>query len=323
VRYRARCVLLLALAAGPRAHADVAADASAHAEKGATAYTLGNFTEAITELKLAYELDHDPRDLYNLALAYRKIGDRENAAFELRQYLSIPDVPARDKAEKMLAEIEAEQKAEAEHTGVLQRQADELARTKAELARTQAELAAATHREPGTLRVSLAAGAGSAYIVGAHLRDVGLTSAVGVSKVMRRRGGVTLDLGGTLTVLSFPYTGSDGIGHSVYYASLLASGAASVDVSARWFLGGELSAGVGSYSSMFAGNPFAKGGAALPDAGSFDTRLALAVGYRMSPAIEAVYELAANAGTRAPPFRDQISGVVAISWLTLGLRVLL
>ena len=63
--------------------------------RAAAAYQAGRYAAAIDDLLAAYKLAPEPRLLYNLAQAYRKLGDLNKAEQFFRQYLETdPAIPA-------------------------------------------------------------------------------------------------------------------------------------------------------------------------------------------------------------------------------------
>jgi tetratricopeptide (TPR) repeat protein len=67
-------------------------------QRGGEAYRAGKFPEAITLLTKAYDIEHDPTLLYNIARAYENVGDLDHAVQTYEQYLreakEIKDRPA-------------------------------------------------------------------------------------------------------------------------------------------------------------------------------------------------------------------------------------
>jgi tetratricopeptide (TPR) repeat protein len=83
-----------------------------HSEKALKEYKLGRFSEAIAEFQQAYEVDPAPIYLFNIAQAYRQIGNNDRAIFFYRRYLE--DAPqtrnraAIDEAQALEAEAPLE-----------------------------------------------------------------------------------------------------------------------------------------------------------------------------------------------------------------------
>jgi tetratricopeptide (TPR) repeat protein len=97
-------VLWLSSLASPAWAAD-SSQAHKRYEQGAAAYNLGRFDEAIAAFSDAYERDHAPILLFNIAQAHWKKGDSERALFFYRRYLEAdpqarnrPQVDARIRA---------------------------------------------------------------------------------------------------------------------------------------------------------------------------------------------------------------------------------
>jgi tetratricopeptide (TPR) repeat protein len=79
-----------------------------HMALGHRLYQLGQYQEAIVELRRAYELRADPRFLYEIAEAYRQLGATDQALFYYERYLvGAPEAPDRDAVEDRVAELES------------------------------------------------------------------------------------------------------------------------------------------------------------------------------------------------------------------------
>ena len=67
-------------------------------QRGGEAYRAGKFPEAISLLTKAYDIEHDPTLLYNIARSYENVGDLDHAVATYEQYLreakDIKDRPA-------------------------------------------------------------------------------------------------------------------------------------------------------------------------------------------------------------------------------------
>jgi tetratricopeptide (TPR) repeat protein len=84
------------------------AEAEALYGEGARHYTLREYAEAIEAFKHAYALVPEPTFLFDIAQAYRLLGDCDNAAGFYRNYIHAkPDADDRPKAEKLAAEEDA------------------------------------------------------------------------------------------------------------------------------------------------------------------------------------------------------------------------
>lgn len=84
------------------------AEAEALYAEGARHYTLREYSEAIEAFKHAYALVPEPTFLFDIAQAYRLLGDCDNAAGFYRNYIHAkPDADDRPKAEKLAAEQDA------------------------------------------------------------------------------------------------------------------------------------------------------------------------------------------------------------------------
>ncbi|MGE0868534.1 MAG: tol-pal system YbgF family protein [Kofleriaceae bacterium] len=119
------CAALLAVAPSARAQpapdggaapaADRKAEAKAHYEKGQNHYNLGEFDQAISEFKAAYNLSSAPGLLFNIAQSYRLKKDYEQASYFYKTFLRLkPDAKNRPDVEARIAEMDkllADQKA--------------------------------------------------------------------------------------------------------------------------------------------------------------------------------------------------------------------
>jgi tetratricopeptide (TPR) repeat protein len=106
-------VLAAIFVASPGALAEQPAGASseaakAHFDRGVVEYNLGRFPAAIVEFEQAYEIDHAPSILYNIAQSHKKQGNKEKALFFYRRYLEqAPDAPNRAEVEQRVKELSA------------------------------------------------------------------------------------------------------------------------------------------------------------------------------------------------------------------------
>jgi tetratricopeptide (TPR) repeat protein len=86
-------LLAASLVGSAQADAPSAEDlARRHHDRGTTFYNLGQFEEAIGEYRKGYEQKADPVFLYNIAQAYRQLGQLDKALFFYRRYLSTAPV---------------------------------------------------------------------------------------------------------------------------------------------------------------------------------------------------------------------------------------
>ncbi len=97
--------LFMTLAAAA-AHADGAADAKEHFNRGVKLYNLGHFQEAIPEFEKAYDADPAPILLFNIAQSHRQNGNKERALFFYRRYLEQePNANKRADVEQRMKEL--------------------------------------------------------------------------------------------------------------------------------------------------------------------------------------------------------------------------
>ncbi|MGE5183307.1 MAG: tetratricopeptide repeat protein [Acidobacteriota bacterium] len=76
--------------------------------EGARHYTLREYPQAIDAFKHAYALFPEPTFLFDIAQAYRLLGDCDNAAGFYRNYIHAkPDADDRDQADKLATDMEA------------------------------------------------------------------------------------------------------------------------------------------------------------------------------------------------------------------------
>ncbi len=83
----------------PAARADEPAPedpATRHREQGKQGINRGDYEQAVSEFRHAYEAKADPMFLHDIAEAYRRLGNKEQAIFFYRRYLATyPDAPNR------------------------------------------------------------------------------------------------------------------------------------------------------------------------------------------------------------------------------------
>ena len=107
-------IVALSLAAAPVARAQEKPDsktaAKEHYQRGTTYYDLGKYDDAIKEFEAAYHLKNDPAFLYNLAQAYRLVGNNERALHFYRTFLRyVPKSPKRAEIEDRIKALEQQQ----------------------------------------------------------------------------------------------------------------------------------------------------------------------------------------------------------------------
>jgi hypothetical protein len=90
--------VMVALSAAPAAAQSNAKErAKALYQQGKTQFDLGNFDESVKLFKQAYSTSPNPAFLFNIAQAYRQMGDCKQALFFYKRYLTVAGDNARDK----------------------------------------------------------------------------------------------------------------------------------------------------------------------------------------------------------------------------------
>jgi tetratricopeptide (TPR) repeat protein len=92
----------------PRAQSEAEAEAEARElyQKGLVKFDVADYDEAIALFKRAYEVDHAPPLLFNIAQSYRLKKDYDRAREVYRTYLRLlPDAPNRADVEALIAEV--------------------------------------------------------------------------------------------------------------------------------------------------------------------------------------------------------------------------
>jgi tetratricopeptide (TPR) repeat protein len=98
--------LLLSTSGHALAEDSTRAKAKAHYDEGEKAFRLGEFQRAVTEFKASYEVSAVPLLLYNVAQAYRQLGDSRQALFFYKQFLATgPNGDSKRVAEQRVAEL--------------------------------------------------------------------------------------------------------------------------------------------------------------------------------------------------------------------------
>jgi tetratricopeptide (TPR) repeat protein len=170
-----RRALILLLVAARAAHADPAADKLF--EDGQRAFQAADYTHAVALFKSAYELVRDPVYLFNIAQAYRKLLDCEQASDFYNRYLTDAtdaDRKQRDKVATWLRELQPCVEARQREHDEARRGAEALAQQQAEAERRRREAAIPRYAEVdrGARRrhagLALAAGGGLLLAFGAY-----------------------------------------------------------------------------------------------------------------------------------------------------------
>jgi tetratricopeptide (TPR) repeat protein len=107
-------LVLIALASPALAQPSAQDQAKAHFKQGRTLQDAGQFARAADEYKAAYELDHRPEMLFNIAQAFRLGGDKQAAVDYYQRYLQAQPngagaVEARAHVTALTAQLAAEQ----------------------------------------------------------------------------------------------------------------------------------------------------------------------------------------------------------------------
>src|SRR5579885_378365 len=107
----AALVLTLLSGARPTFAQDDAAQKQAkeHYQKGMVYFQSGDYPNAVSELKQAYQIKRIPGLLFNIGQTYRKMDDTDMAIFYFDKFLkeAPPNAPQRPEAEKILSELRA------------------------------------------------------------------------------------------------------------------------------------------------------------------------------------------------------------------------
>ena len=99
-------VALVVLTAGSVARADDASEARRHAQRASALAASGKCKQAVAEFDKAMAILRDPALLFNRGECHRKLGDKEAALEDYRQFLSdLPKAPNRAAVEKRIAEL--------------------------------------------------------------------------------------------------------------------------------------------------------------------------------------------------------------------------
>lgn len=99
-------------AAGERGRGDQTTDkAKRHFERGQKLFALLRFADALVEYQAAFDARPIPDFLFNIGQCHRNLGNYRAAIFSFRRYLNLrPDADNRAQVEKLIAELEAEER---------------------------------------------------------------------------------------------------------------------------------------------------------------------------------------------------------------------
>jgi len=237
-------------------------EAGPHFQRGAQAYAIGHFDEAITEFESAYKLDPAPILLFNIAQANRHLGRKERALFFYRRYLEqAPAAPNRADAQRHVTELEDEIRREGGPRAAVGDTADASSRQ-----RLPAQLSDAGPQEPGaSLRGSAPPRWQAAFSVAPTFLGFGrddieapLNTTFSLTGAhLWPVGAVHLQLGGALQLLPLPFIRLDGVsrGTSWLWGGLVWAGA-KMPLSSRWSVAARLGLGLLWWSGLSRDNPF-------------------------------------------------------------------
>ena len=163
--------------AAPRSAASEDTRKASEAYKaGTAAFNLGHWDEAVEAWQRGYKLKPDSVFLYNIAQAYRKAGNREQAVFFYKNFLrNTSNAPNRDEVSGWIDQLETEQAAQRQTALEDQKAAEQKAEAQrvAEAARAQREREEARQREIVSVK-TLTFDGDLGVQVGAHLWVAGL-----------------------------------------------------------------------------------------------------------------------------------------------------
>jgi hypothetical protein len=280
-------LLLLLLFEAPAVAADVAqaargqapasgdsTSAASHFERGARAYESGRFDEAIASFEHAYALDPEPILLFNIAQAYRRLGNTEQALHHYRRYhdSAPPNAPDQADAERRIVELEAARTSAGPGvTSPNQRVVLGAPPAAADRASTIVRSTAAPSSTRDSAdsgrrwRVGVEGGAAIPRFQGPVEIDSYISYAARALAGYRFGSGQTLvEVGGSVSITSITYRHTDAAMKES--ASALVGSAARVEVihalSSRISVAGELLAGVTWWTGLGLDNPFTVEGAA-------------------------------------------------------------
>jgi hypothetical protein len=249
-------------------------EAEPHFQRGAQAYALGHFEEAIAAFESAYKLDPAPILLFNIAQANRHLGRKERALFFYRRYLEqAPAAPNRADAQRHVAELEEEIKREAGPTVAVGETASaqprqplpaQVSDTGTQERRPAVGEAATAHWRAAVYAAPTIIGFGRA--AGAKDDDFE-TPATTTFSVMAAHlwpvGAVQVQLGGALEGLPLPFTRLDGNSRGTSWIwGALVWGGATMALAPHWSVGARLGVGVLWWSGLSEENPFTDTGRA-------------------------------------------------------------
>lgn len=237
-------------------------EAGPHFQRGAQAYAIGHFDEAIAEFETAYKLDPAPILLFNIAQANRHLGRKERALFFYRRYLEqAPAAPNRADAQRHVTELEDEIKREGGPRAPVGDTGDAPSRQP-----LPAQLSDAGPQEHGPLlRGAVPPRWQAAFYVAPTLLGFGrddieapLNTTFSLTAAhLWPVGAVHLQLGGALQVLPLPFIRLDGVSRGTSWLwGGLAWGGAKMPLSSHWSVAARLGLGVLWWSGLSKNNPF-------------------------------------------------------------------
>jgi len=249
-------------------------EAEPHFQRGAQAYALGHFDEAIAAFESAYKLDPAPILLFNIAQANRHLGRKERALFFYRRYLEqAPAAPNRADAQRHVTELEEELKREGGptvavgDTGNTQTRQPLPAQVSAagpEEHRPAVRESARAHWRAAIYAAPTIIGFGRA--AGAKNNDFDTPATTTFSFMAAHLwpvGAVQVQLGGALEGLPLPFTRLDEMSQATSWLwGALVWGGATMAVAPHWSVGARLGVGVLWWSGLSEGNPFTDTGRA-------------------------------------------------------------
>jgi tetratricopeptide (TPR) repeat protein len=312
------------LAAAPlRAHADKEASA-VHYKEAKKKYNLGDFDEAIVLFKKAYDEHEAPAYLYNIAQAYRQIGNCKKSLFFYERFLAEKPGSSQEETIKgYVAALQEECPDDGSNVGALN-EIDDPVKPAAKLAPPEIKPAPAeakptvtkshTPSEPRGPLVRLAADGGFAMVSMGEVTTPITPELALAATYLHALGDIELRAGARVTLATMAYEAMDG-DSTMLMTRYQATVGAGYPIGPKLRVGGDIALGILGLSALDPGNPFTNGAAESEAASNFAFGVNAEVEYALAESLGVSGGLSYGSSGVGDEFASDITSIGTLSLL--------
>jgi hypothetical protein len=316
------------LASAPtRVHADKEASA-VHYKEAKKKYNLGDFDEAIVLFKKAYDEHEAPAYLYNIAQAYRQIGNCKKALFFYERFLAEkPGSSQEDTIKGYVAALQEECPDDASDVGALNEIDDPVPKA---VTPKPGATTVASAPEPKTTRptvskphtpsesrgpiVRLAADGGFAMVSMGDVTTPVTPELALAATYLHALGDIELRAGARVTLATMAYEAMDG-DSTMLMTRYQATVGAGYPLGPKLRVGGDIALGLLGLSALDPGNPFIAGEAAADATSNFAFGVNAEVEYALAETLGVSGGLSYGSSGVGDEFASDITSIGTLSLL--------